>query len=139
MQENFGLKTHLKKVKELRTDINSIVDDSNKFYLFYVFGCFAYMYVWVPHACLVPVEARKCFKCPGTRVRDVHEPSFWVWGTELESFGRAARVLLNTEALFQARSWIPNSLASISFKCWNYRHTTQCQYSKIKVPEESDH
>lgn len=32
---------------------------TNTFYLFYVFGCFAYMYIYVPHVCLIPTEVRR--------------------------------------------------------------------------------
>lgn len=39
-------------------------------HLFYVFSYFAYMYVYEPHACLPPVEARR--GCPGPLVTDGH-------------------------------------------------------------------
>lgn len=41
--------------------------------LVYVYECFAYMCVFVLHACLVPVEFRRVQKLPGTELVDRKE------------------------------------------------------------------
>lgn len=42
----------------------------NMFCLVYVYECFTYMNVCVPHMCLVPSEVRRGVRSPGTEVRD---------------------------------------------------------------------
>lgn len=54
-----------------------------------MYGCFASLYVCIPHACLMPVEARRDNQIPRTAVtyRWVLSPT-WVLGREHGSFGR---------------------------------------------------
>lgn len=43
----------------------TMVESERKFYFYlYMYGCFVYMSVYVPHGCLIPREARKEFLIP---------------------------------------------------------------------------
>ena len=48
--------------------------------LFYVYGCFAYMFV---HMCLAPVEPEEGNRSPGTGVTDGCELPFGYWELNL--------------------------------------------------------
>lgn len=45
-------------------------------------GCFAYMFVYAPNACLVPVEAIFGIRFPGTDLYRLLSISRWVRGIE---------------------------------------------------------
>lgn len=55
--------------------------------------CFAYMYVCVPHICMVPVEVRKGNRSHGTGVKKWLQTTIQVQGTEPWSSVRATRDL----------------------------------------------
>lgn len=62
------------------------------FILFYMYECFAWMSVCVPHTWLVLMEFRGgCIRYPGTGVMNVCEPPHWCW--ELSPAPLQAQVL----------------------------------------------
>lgn len=94
----------------------AIIHNNNMFLLglfrsifFCMFGCFDCMFIYVPHACLVPGEI-------GIRRSVLWNCSYrwlwaalWVLGTELESFIRAASITSNP--------WIISSPRPLSWAC----------------------
>lgn len=67
-------------------EINNVILKCRLFY--------AYIYIYVSHACLVPKEARRGVRFPGTRVITSCESTWWVLEIEPQSSERRVRLLV---------------------------------------------
>ena len=53
---------------------DSLPQDQGHFFTFYVYVCFAWMFAYIPYACLAPMEVGRGHQNSGTRAMDGCEP-----------------------------------------------------------------